>query len=557
MFLDSLILDGASRSPQAVALIDGQRKLTYSELQIRIRQFADLLRQACEIRRHGRVVVWMEARQEFVVAVFGAAATGAIFVPVNPVLKAAQVAHLIDDCSATVLVTTAARWRLMADAGLGLASLGHLVLIDDDDGLGSVPAAIRLHRVGRMAGAQDDLPTLPVSPGGPVLDTDPAAIFYTSGSTGRPKGVVVSHRNLLTGARSVAHYLENRPDDCLLAVLPLSFDAGFSQLTTAFASGARVVLHNHLLARDVLRAMARHAVTGLTAIPPLFIPLAELDWPPQAVARLRYFASTGGRMPQITLQRLRARAPHARPFLMYGLTEAFRSTYLPPAQVDARPDSIGRAVPNAEILVLRDDGTACDADEPGELVHRGPLVALGYWNDAARTDQRFRPLPAGLALPGLCATERVVHSGDIVRRDAEGYLYFIGRRDEMIKTSGYRVSPSEVEEILYSTQRVGECAAYGVDHPVLGQVIHVTVSPAAGAESVDLAALLAECRQRMPGYMVPARVQVRAAPLPRNPNGKIDRRRLAQEEEESQQAEAQASEAARKAQPGAGDAQSV
>jgi acyl-CoA ligase (AMP-forming) (exosortase A-associated) len=281
------------------------------------------------------------------------------------------------------------------------------------------------------------------------IDSDVAAILYTSGSTGRPKGVVLSHRNLVAGATSVASYLHNNADDTLLAVLPLSFDAGFSQLTTAFLVGARVVLLNYLLPRDVLQAMVRERVTGLTAVPPLYLQLVGLTWPESIADHLRYFANTGGRMPRETLDQLRARVPAAKPYLMYGLTEAFRSTYLPPEEVDRRPDSIGKAIPNAEILVLRDDGSPCEVDEPGELVHRGALVGMGYWNDIEKTAERYKPLPvhapgreAGLVLP-----EIAVFSGDTVRQDEDGFLYFIGRRDEMMKTSGYRVSPTEVEEI--------------------------------------------------------------------------------------------------------------
>ncbi len=211
---------------------------------------------------------------------------------------------------------------------------------------------------------------------------------------------------------------------------------------------------------------------------------------------------------------------------MYGLTEAFRSTYLPPEEVDRRPDSIGKAIPNAEILVLRDDGTPCAPDEPGELVHRGALVGMGYWNDAEKTAERFKPLPgreAGLVLP-----EIAVFSGDTVRMDAEGFLYFVGRRDEMIKTSGYRVSPTEIEEVLYGTQLVGEVAAFGVPHPTLGQAIVVVATPKPGAD-LDDAVLLAECKSRLPGLHGAGRIDVRPGPLPRNPNGKIDRKLLSAE----------------------------
>ena len=367
------------------------------------------------------------------------------------------------------------------------------------------------------------LATVPAA-GHRVIDTDMVAILYTSGSTGRPKGVVLSHRNMVAGAKSVASYLQNGPQDTLLAALPLSFDAGFSQLTTAFHAGARVVLLNYLLPRDVLIAMAREKVTGLTAVPPLYIQLSGLEWPASIDTHLRYFANTGGRMPRETLNLLRQRVPSAKPFLMYGLTEAFRSTYLPPEEVDRRPDSIGKAIPNAEILVLREDGSECGPDEPGELVHRGALVGQGYWNDAEKTAERYKLLPgreAGLMLP-----EYAVFSGDTVRRDAEGFLYFIGRRDEMMKTSGYRVSPTEVEEVLYATRLVGECVAFGVDHASLGQVIQVIATAPDGTDTLDVSALLAECRARMPAYMVPAGISPRAGPLPRNPNGKIDRKLL-------------------------------
>jgi acyl-CoA synthetase (AMP-forming)/AMP-acid ligase II len=211
---------------------------------------------------------------------------------------------------------------------------------------------------------------------------------------------------------------------------------------------------------------------------------------------------------------------------MYGLTEAFRSTYLPPAEVDRRPDSIGKAIPNAEILVVRADGSECDADEPGELVHRGALVAQGYWNDAAKTAERFRPAPGQPS--EIVNPELAVWSGDTVRRDAEGFLYFVGRRDEMIKTSGYRVSPTEVEEVVYATGQVGEVAALGIPHAVLGQAIIIVVTPPANG-STDSKALLAACRERLPAYMVPARIVERQGRLPRNPNGKIDRKLLAQE----------------------------
>lgn len=353
-----------------------------------------------------------------------------------------------------------------------------------------------------------------------------AAILYTSGSTGKPKGVVLSHRNLVAGAESVSEYLENRPEDRILSVLPLSFDYGLNQLTTAFYSGACAVLMNYLFPRDVIRLVAREKITGLAAVPPLWVQLAQLDWPPGVDEHLRYITNSGGAMPTHTLAALRGKLPGTRPFLMYGLTEAFRSTYLSPDEADKRPDSIGRAIPNAEILVVRPDGTPCVAGEEGELVHRGVHVALGYWNDAGKTAERFRPapgLPAGLPMP-----EIAVWSGDTVKRDEEGFLYFIGRRDEMIKTSGYRVSPTEVEGVIYDTDLVLEAIALGVAHPVLGQAVVLVIHAPGQNESVS-EKLMAACKRQLPAFMVPARIVAKDEALPRNPNGKIDRTLLAGE----------------------------
>ena len=524
-----LISVSADRAPQARALTSGTACLTYGELRSSVDQFAAGL-MALGLQRGERVAVYLEKRFETVIASFGAPAAGGVFVPVNPLLKPEQVAFILQDCNVRVLLTSPDRLALVAAALADCRDLRHVVVTNS----ASSPALTPSLAPGLGCLKWSELLACSPRPGHRVIDVDMAAILYTSGSTGKPKGVVLSHRNMVAGAKSVASYLENNPQDTLLAALPLSFDAGFSQLTTAFHTGARVVLLNYLLPRDVLKAMEREQVTGLTAVPPLYIQLTQLDWPPAIDENLRYFANTGGRMPRETLGLLRQRVPKARPFLMYGLTEAFRSTYLPPEEVDRRPDSIGKAIPNAEILVLREDGSPCAPEEPGELVHRGALVGQGYWNDAAKTAERYKLLAVDAPgrQPGLQLPEYAVFSGDTVRMDAEGFLYFIGRRDEMMKTSGYRVSPTEVEEILYATKMVGECVAFGVEHSTLGQAIQVIATPppsnAVAAHAVGGLgpALLIECRSRMPAYMVPAGIEIVAGPLPRNPNGKIDRKLL-------------------------------
>lgn len=519
--LHQLIQASASRAPDSSALTFGQDTLSYGELEGLVGSVANGLLQL-GLSRGERVAIYLDKRFETVAAFFGASAAGGVFVPINPILKPEQVGHILRDCNVRALITSPERAATLVETLAECHDLRHLVVTGAADSLPEI--------AGTTTHAWAALLEAPSAQGHRVIDTDVAAILYTSGSTGRPKGVVLSHRNMVTGGKSVAQYLENRADDTLLAALPLSFDAGFSQLTTAFHSGARVVLLNYLMPRDVIKAMEREQVTGLTAVPPLWIQLSQLEWPASIAEHLRYIANTGGRMPLETLTRLRGMLPATRPYLMYGLTEAFRATYLPPEEVDRRPDSIGKAIPNSEVLVLRDDGSPCAPNEPGELVQRGALVAQGYWNDSEKTAERFKPLPAGVGgrESGLVLPEIAVFSGDNVRMDEEGYLYFIGRRDEMMKTSGYRVSPTEVEEVLYATRMVGECAAFGVPHDTLGQAICIIVTPPEGG-GLDMLALLAECRTRMPAYMVPTHVQVRPGPLPRNPNGKIDRKTLSTE----------------------------
>ena len=509
--LHHLIEHAAGRDPDACALRAEGGSLAYGELAQQVRAFAGGV-VALGTGRGDRVAVYLDKRFETVVASFGAAAAGAVLVPVNPLLKAVQVAHILRDSGARVLVTSHARFAALGELKGACPELRHVILVDGD----AQGTLSWTHLLDASSGARHR-----------VIDCDVAAILYTSGSTGQPKGVVLSHANMVAGAGSVAAYLGNHREDVLLAALPLSFDAGFSQLTTAFLVGARVVLLNYLLARDLLKVLAAERVTGLTAVPPLYMQIAQLPWPETINGHLRYFASTGGRMPRVTLDALRQRVPSARPFLMYGLTEAFRATYLPPEEVDRRPDSNGKAIPNVEVLVLRADGSPCAPGEAGELVQRGPLVAQGYWNDVQRTAERFRPLPAasGVRPSGLVRDEIAVFSGDTVRMDEDGFLYFVGRRDEMIKTSGYRVSPTEIEEALLATGRVAECVAFGVEHAELGQVIAVAFCVPEATEA-DVESLRALCRVRLPAFQVPAHFLVCTAPLPRNPNGKLDRPRI-------------------------------
>lgn len=497
-----------SRS-SALALWSQKGTLTYEALCHQSTQLAQYLRQK-NAARHQRVAIFLPKSVEWVVAMLGTNAAGGIFVPINPVLKPSQVDHILTNSGARILISTHDRIKALLPE-IECEPNSDPILVDLED-RSCIPLKNALSR-----DTAEDASSFVSDP----LDTDIAAIFYTSGSTGAPKGVVLSNRNMVAGAYSVASYLENTHEDRILSLLPLSFDAGFSQLTTAFSVGASVYLFDYLFPQDVIRLVGEHKISGITGVPPLWAQLVSKDWPEEISGSVRYFANTGGKMPESLLAQLRSTFPSASPYLMYGLTEAFRSTYLDPDQVDQRPDSIGKAIPNAQILVLRPDGTECAADEPGELVHIGPLVAQGYWQDAEKTAKRFKTIPIPSADDPI-QYERAVFSGDIVRRDVDGFLYFVSRADEMLKTSGYRVSPTEIEEVAYQTGVVKEAVAVGLPDDVLGHKIVLIVAPEAPDQESDL---LKSFKQHLPIYMVPKEIHWQSE-LPRSPNGKFDRVRI-------------------------------
>ncbi|ABB06467.1 acyl-CoA ligase (AMP-forming), exosortase A system-associated [Burkholderia lata] len=495
-----LLEHGAARWPQHPAYADGGGTMTYEQLARAVRRAAAALASR-GVQPGERVAIYAPKRIETVVAMLATNALGAIFVPVNPQLKEAQIEHIVADSGAALFMTGAQRLKRLS----ALAAL-----------VGA--RAMLIEELADAINAPGTDTSAPAHTGRPV-DDDPAALLYTSGSTGKPKGVVVSHRNLVSGAFSVAAYQGLASDDVVLGVLPLSFDAGLSQLTTALASGACYAPLDFLQPAEVPRHCDAFGVTSITGVPPLWMQLASAGWSDTARTRIRRFANTGGHLATPLLHRLQAVFTNAAPYLMYGLTEAFRSTYLPPADAALRPTSIGKAVPNADILVLRADGSECAADEPGELVHRGAFVTLGYWNRPELTAQRFRPLPRRHG--EIPRPDVAVWSGDIVRRDADGYLYFVARGDDMIKTSGYRVSPTEVEDVLFALPHIREAAVFGVPHASLGEAIAACVVSTLDADACR-ADIARACRDALPTYMSPLVVEPLPA-LPRNPNGKIDR----------------------------------
>ena len=490
-----LLQHAAQVYAKRIAIASDEAELTYEDLFQLVWRATSILEFA-GVTRGSRVLIHGKKSPALIVAILAVNAMGAIFVPINPQLRSMQVLHILRDAKPAAVVTSHSQWNSLFVEGS--AELKDTKFVDFSELLQGGSAHVLAE------------PT----------DADPAAILYTSGSTGLAKGVVLSQRNLMAGALSVASYLRLGPDDRILGVLPLSFDAGLSQWTTALAVGATYVPLNYLHRNDAIKACERFGITVITGVPPLWLQLVGNGWD-HAGPRLRVIANTGGHMPARILEELRHTFSAASMYLMYGLTEAFRSTYLDPAEISLRPDSIGKAVPNAEIFVLRSDGSECEPDEEGELVHRGAFVALGYWNDPALTAERFRPIPGRSS--GLVRQELAVWSGDIVKRDRDGFLYFVGRRDDMIKSQGYRVSPTEVEEAIYAAGVAKEVAVLGVQDAIRGQTILAIVNPPEGIVASEIEAM---CRKVLPGYMQPSRIVVSEQPLPRNPNGKIDRSAL-------------------------------
>jgi acyl-CoA ligase (AMP-forming) (exosortase A-associated) len=474
------------------ALVLREGSLNHNQLRQRVALLAGWLAMMVP-ERGARVASWAAKGELTCLLPLAAARAGLVHVPINPLLKRAQAAHILDDSGTRLLIGTGARLASLEPGDLppGCAALG------EAEALASAEAA------GRQLGPSEADPA------------ELAAILYTSGSTGRPKGVMLSHANMWLGAVSVAHYLGLAADDVTLAVLPLSFDYGQNQLLSTWYAGGCVAPLDFLFPKDVAKACAKHGVTTLAAVPPLWVQLTEIDWPAEATAPLRRLTNSGGALTVDLVRGLRRLFPQADLFPMYGLTEAFRSTFLDPALVDTHPTSMGRAIPFAEILVINDAGEVAADGEEGELVHCGPLVAQGYWQDQERTAERFRPAPAASAYGGTA-----VWSGDRVRREADGLLYFAGRRDAMIKSAGNRISPQEIEEAALATGLVAEAVALGVADPRLGQAVHLVVR---GSEDNAARAELPKRLQRdLPNFMQPQHIHWRAS-MPLNPNGKIDR----------------------------------
>ena len=483
------------------AIVDGKREYSYGEFHAAVDRLAFWMREN-GLTPGDRVAIALPKSFEECIAIYAIAKAGGVFVPINSTLKPAQIDHIIRDCEPRILITNDKR---AAELGETIAALPYVLKV----GLAEDILA-------------NDAPVSSINDHETVLGEDLAAILYTSGSTGRPKGVMLSHRNLLAGTRIVRTYLNINAADRLLSVLPFSFDYGLNQLLTAIEQGATLVLFSFRMGDQIVRALRDHEITGFAGVPSIW---AILTGAAPSLARtelpaLRYITNTGGAVPSETTKKLRGLLPTTNIFLMYGLTEAFRSTFLPPAEVDRRPTSIGKAIPECEVFALTDDGRRARPGEEGILIHRGPTVSLGYWRRPEETAKVLRKNPFKSDEEG---NDLVCWSGDRVTVDEEGYLYFVARADAMIKSAGYRISPTEVEEVLMRSGGFEHVAVIGLPDEWVGQRIH-----AVGVKSdrdISDSDILKFAAGELPSHMAPKQIEYVDA-LPLTPNGKVDYKTL-------------------------------
>ncbi len=512
MLLHHFLENSASRLARKVSLICDGERLTYGEINERANQVAHFLREL-GTRRQDRVAVFLDNSVASVISIFGILKADAIFLVLNPTMKASKLAYVLNDCQIKVLITHTSRSQVSSDGIATAKSLKHVVWVGRTEEIPSTfGTCAESHSFAEVSSSGFNASVAPPSSN---IDLDLASIIYTSGSTGEPKGIMLSHRNMVSAATSVSTYLENREDDIIIDFLPLSFDYGLYQVLMAFKFGGTVVLERAFTYpyKMILR-MIEERVTGFPGVPTIFAILLGLKKLEKFdFSNLRYITNTAAALPPTHIEQLRGIFPHVRLYSMYGLTECKRVSYLPPAELDRRPGSIGRGMPNEEVWVEDDDGGRAPPGTVGELVVRGSNVMVGYWG---RPDETARALR-----PGKYPGERVLHTGDLFKMDEEGFLYFIGRKDDMLKSRGEKISPKEVEHCLCALEGVAEAAVIGVPDEVLGQAIIAFIRCKDGQALTEKDVIL-HCKSQLEDFMVPKSVEF-IETFPKTSSGKVDK----------------------------------
>ncbi len=504
LLVNDFLEESAARHPGKLALVCGKERLTYGEIDEMANRLARALRQR-GVYRGERVVFFLPNSVELAVGLFATLKAGGVFVVVNAGVKQDKLMFVVDNCQATVMFCGAMHAELATTMMRRVSSLKAAILVGTPppgaactgDGLFDYQTLLQQHP-NRL---------LPRT----CIDRDLACLIYTSGSTGDPKGVMSDHSNVVFAASSIIAYLENQSDDIVMCALPLSFDYGLYQLLMVFKFGGTLVLERSFAYPvQILKRVEQEKVTGFPGVPTMFAMLLQIDLSEYDLSSLRYFTNTAAALPPTHIQKIREMFSWATLYSMYGLTETKRTLYLPPDQLDKRPDSVGIAIPGTEVWIEDEEGNRLGPNQVGELVIRGRHVMRGYWQNPEATAKRYRPGP----LPG----ERVCYSGDLFRMDDEGYMYFVGRSDDIIKSRGEKVAPKEVENVLYGIPGVVKAAVIGVPDPILGESIKALV--VSSDSSLTKQDVLRYCRAHLENFMVPQIVEFRKS-LPLTSSGKI------------------------------------
>ena len=511
MLLQHFLENSARRLPDKTALIFGQQRLTYGEINEKANRLAHFLRKN-GITRQDRVAIFMDNSPAAVVSIFAVLKADAVFLVLNPTMKAAKLAFIFEDCGVKALVTHASKESIVAQALSSSPTIQTVLWTGIDDEIPESPSAsASFHRLDDALLQSDGA----LAPPSSNIDLDLAAIIYTSGSTGDPKGIMLTHLNMTSAADSITTYLENVEEDIIIDMLPLSFDYGLYQVLMAAKFGGTVVLERSFTyPYQVIQRMIDEKVTGFPGVPTIFAILLGLkDLDKVDFSNLRYITNTAAALPPAYIEKLRQALPHVRVYSMYGLTECKRVSYLPPEEIDRRPGSVGRGMPNEEVWIVDELGRKQPPGEVGEVVVRGSNVMRGYWNRPEETARSLRP--------GKYPGEMVLYTGDLFRMDDEGFLYFVGRKDDMIKSRGERISPREIEDCLCAMEGVAEAAVIGIDQEILGQAIVACVRCRDGRK-LSAKEIQRHCRANLEEYMIPHSVEF-VEVFPKTSTGKIDK----------------------------------
>jgi len=507
MLVHDFLQKSAEKYPDKTALIFKNRRLSYAEIDTESNTFANALI-SLNVKPGERVALHLPNSIKAVLSIFGVLKASCIFSVINPATKIDKLIYILNNCGAAVLVTRQNNTLFYKKLKKQVPSLRFIMSTHKETAVDETDNIISFDTLLSKAPSQ--------KPSCRVRDNDLACINYTSGSTGEPKGVVCGHDNICFAADAIIQYLGNRSDDILINVLPLSFDYGLYQLFMAFRFGGTLVLETAFsYPAYILKKIETEKVSGLPGVPTVFTMLLRLDFGKFNLKSLRYVTNTGSTLPPAMISAIRTRLPDVKIFSMYGLTECKRALYLPPDMIDKKPDSVGIPIPGTEAWLEDQFGNRLGPNKTGELVIKGPHVMRGYWNDEEETARWFRP--------GLDANHRILHSGDLFRKDEEGYYYFITRKDDIIKCRGEKVSPLEIEKVLYALDGVVEAAVVGKPNTLLGEAIHAFV--VVNNDALTERDIKYHCSKFLESFMIPQTIEFRKS-LPKTNSGKIDKKVL-------------------------------